>query len=425
MLFVTLSSVISDHASAQFTLVCKGCPTIANTRPWHCKKCFYKHLDPAIDPFYQETVKDLMYLCASVLILVGTSCCSWFTHHNVVLPSFRSFAQSYLIGLWFSLRTHATQIWQNPQQLMQPIENLASSANRISFYNKLLPADLTLPMHQPRQLHRQPSATTITRSHSGSVLHQQSRAAPQDSSTIDVSAPARPASPSVRRVSHAPAAGPAPAPIRSESHPRSQQQPASGLGYAPIVDSVTNAMRDPNLPPIQLPPPLTADDFTRAVAVATVSALRHQQHETLRPRGGDAHEGPQGGHDAPSWSRLVSASVLLGCTVLYAIIAGMLHSLNRGQPEYVRFAEILVDVVDVVLDGSGIDEKFLGVTLFALVPNTTEFMNAISFALHDNIALRYAMNTLLGNHILKVRTTAWKSGLHTLFRSVFSKSRRW
>ena len=51
-------------------------------------------------------------------------------------------------------------------------------------------------------------------------------------------------------------------------------------------------------------------------------------------------------------------------------------------------AELLVGVVDVVLEGSGIDEKFLGITLFALVPNTTEFMNAISFALNGNIALR-------------------------------------
>ena len=50
--------------------------------------------------------------------------------------------------------------------------------------------------------------------------------------------------------------------------------------------------------------------------------------------------------------------------------------------------ELLVGVVDVVLEGSGIDEKFLGITLFALVPNTTEFMNAISFALNGNIALR-------------------------------------
>ena len=53
--------------------------------------------------------------------------------------------------------------------------------------------------------------------------------------------------------------------------------------------------------------------------------------------------------------------------------------------------ELLVGVVDVVLEGSGIDEKFLGITLFALVPNTTEFMNAISFALHGNIALRLVL----------------------------------
>jgi Ca2+:H+ antiporter len=51
-------------------------------------------------------------------------------------------------------------------------------------------------------------------------------------------------------------------------------------------------------------------------------------------------------------------------------------------------AEILVDEVDVLLEGTGIDEKFLGITLFALVPNTTEFMNAMSFALTGNIALR-------------------------------------
>ena len=84
-----------------------------------------------------------------------------------------------------------------------------------------------------------------------------------------------------------------------------------------------------------------------------------------------AEEDSHGGHEGPSWSRGLSATVLLSCTLLYAIIA-----------------EVLVDVVDVVLDGSGIDEKFLGLTLFALVPNTTEFMNAMSFALNGNIALR-------------------------------------
>jgi Ca2+:H+ antiporter len=49
---------------------------------------------------------------------------------------------------------------------------------------------------------------------------------------------------------------------------------------------------------------------------------------------------------------------------------------------------VLVDEVDVVLQGAAVSEKFLGVTLFALVPNTTEFLNAISFAMNGNIALR-------------------------------------
>jgi hypothetical protein len=64
-----------------------------------------------------------------------------------------------------------------------------------------------------------------------------------------------------------------------------------------------------------------------------------------------------GGHDAPNWSRTKSSVILMGATVLYAIVA-----------------EILVDTVDVVLDNYAIDPKFLGITLFALVPNTTEFL---------------------------------------------------
>ena len=76
---------------------------------------------------------------------------------------------------------------------------------------------------------------------------------------------------------------------------------------------------------------MTREDFTRAVAVATVSALRHQEAQAVpgRYRASGVHEvedgtaGGQGGHAAPSWSRLVSASVLLGCTALYAVIAGV------------------------------------------------------------------------------------------------------
>lgn len=81
-------------------------------------------------------------------------------------------------------------------------------------------------------------------------------------------------------------------------------------------------------------------------------------------------EAASGGHDAPNWGRVKSYTVLLSATVAYAVIA-----------------EILVSTVDAVLSNVDIDEKFLGITLFALVPNTTEFLNAISFAMNGNIAL--------------------------------------
>lgn len=72
---------------------------------------------------------------------------------------------------------------------------------------------------------------------------------------------------------------------------------------------------------------------------------------------GHTANGDGGGHDAPNWSRTKSAVILLTATVAYAIIA-----------------EILVNTVDAVLENVDIDEKFLGITLFALVPNTTEFL---------------------------------------------------
>lgn len=107
---------------------------------------------------------------------------------------------------------------------------------------------------------------------------------------------------------------------------------------------------------------------------------------------------PHGGHDAPNWSRLKSVVVLLGATILYAIIA-----------------EILVDTVDVVLTNVQVEEKFLGFTLFALVPNTTEFMNAISFAMNGNIELSmeigsaYALQVLLLQIPALVAFSAYKN----------------
>ncbi|KAH3898675.1 calcium/hydrogen antiporter SCDLUD_004997 [Saccharomycodes ludwigii] len=83
------------------------------------------------------------------------------------------------------------------------------------------------------------------------------------------------------------------------------------------------------------------------------------------------------GHEAPNWSRSKSTIILLVATLAYAVIA-----------------DILVDCVDEVLkDNPSINPKFLGLTIFALVPNTTEFLNAMSFAMNGNVALSMEIGT--------------------------------
>ena len=58
----------------QFELICDGCPTwdgSSLTKPWVCQHCYYKHPDPVDDPFYQSTVKSLMFFCAVILLFVS------------------------------------------------------------------------------------------------------------------------------------------------------------------------------------------------------------------------------------------------------------------------------------------------------------------------------------------------------------------
>jgi len=112
---------------------------------------------------------------------------------------------------------------------------------------------------------------------------------------------------------------------------------------------------------------IAARDATKAPRKTSVSAnttqkpaiiragVVHEPEDAAAPA--EAHAAEGGGHDAPNWSRMKSSIILCGATILYALIA-----------------EILVNTVDVVLQNVAIDEKFLGITLFALVPNTTEFL---------------------------------------------------
>lgn len=105
-----------------------------------------------------------------------------------------------------------------------------------------------------------------------------------------------------------------------------------------------------------------------SVHLGTSSARSSQHMESSSPDSKDEHEG--GGHDAPEWSKMKSAAILLVSTVLFALLA-----------------EKLVNTVDEVISHSGIPEKFLGLTLFALIPSFTEFLNAVAFAMYGNISL--------------------------------------
>ncbi|KAH9969614.1 hypothetical protein BC827DRAFT_1262846 [Russula dissimulans] len=339
----TLTPTLFYQTYGNFQLVCEGCPDhTPHGGSWKCRHCSYRHPDPVNDPFYQSTVKSLMYFCAVILLF------------------------SYLVGLWFSLRTHASQIWQNPQQLLHPNES-----GRMSLYHKIVPPTNFIP------------GVSKPAPRDGSASRPRSGAEAVSSGSHDVDTTSQPSTnPSSSSF----------APSNLPSNPPLSPTPGS---LVPILESVDHALKDTGLQPAQVNP----DDFTRAVAVATVSALRHQQVQARRVRSGLGDEedpAGHGGHDGPSWSRAVSASVLLACTALYAVIA-----------------ELLVDVVDVVLEGSGIDEKFLGITLLALVPNTTEFMNAMSFAMNGNIALSmeigsaYALQVCLLQIPAMVAFSAW------------------
>lgn len=46
---------------------------VPSKQPWACQSCRYVHPDPAKDVFYQEKVKNVMFICASLLLLVKFS----------------------------------------------------------------------------------------------------------------------------------------------------------------------------------------------------------------------------------------------------------------------------------------------------------------------------------------------------------------
>jgi Ca2+:H+ antiporter len=298
---------------------------------------------------------------------------------------------SYLIGLLFTLRTHAATIWSNEpdEKEKKPFETGANNSLSNSGHLEFPHASLT----------RQATGQSTSLAHiRDSQLYKrivgqtnQEFGLGPDGEHIDSGA--------------------------EGSKPDSQTPhlvpPKDQPEHIPFhVDGLTDEASQSLVRHITEIAATTTALATRDVARAPRKAA-HLAHTSIkgngeRPNhtrttteGGDERDiapgHTSGGHDAPNWSRGKSAAILLSATVAYAIIA-----------------EILVDTVDSVLEGSDIDEKFLGITLFALVPNTTEFLNAISFAMNGNIALSMEIGSAYALQVclLQIPALVFYSAIH-------------
>lgn len=315
--------IYGSHELTCVDCISYGHPSRGGARD--CRRCYFSQT-PALDErFYIEAVRPYCYMAAVMLFF------------------------SYVIGLWFTLRTHAAVIWNVEQDEKKQEEQHRAmgghSAPRSGYPSlaETTGADIRdSPIYKRtlgqtlRQVGLQPSgpgngvpgtphipppkSDTIGSVHipgfsdaeNSQLVHQIAEIA-----TTAAAAAARDARSSMPKNAH-------------QNTPHLPQGHSGTTGH-----SSTGHRPTPN----------------RTATLADHEDAEGHGHSTAG----------HGGHDAPNWSRLKSAVILMGATVLYAIIA-----------------EILVDTVDVVLNGFAIDEKFLGITLFALVPNTTEFLVSCS-----------------------------------------------
>ncbi|KAG9256289.1 Sodium/calcium exchanger protein-domain-containing protein [Emericellopsis atlantica] len=311
-----------------------------------CRKCYFSQVPALNDRFYLEAVRPYCYMAASLLFL------------------------SYLIGLWFTLRTHAAVIW-NAEAEEKRHEDMQSSMVRTS-QPTTVGGESTGTDIRDTQIYKRILGQSLKQagmpSRSGSLTRQGSSAT-QDTlnpngapATPHVVPPKDGSSDAARTKIHVPGL--------SEADNRQLVREVAEIAAtaATLAQRERQHRKHSGLPHGSTNASATHGSAAHSKTQATRAGAFHDEEEPAPDAG--AGQAEHGGHDAPNWSRTKSTVILLAATVMYAIIA-----------------EILVDTVDVVLESFAIDQKFLGITLFALVPNTTEFLNAISFAMNGNIAL--------------------------------------
>lgn len=304
-----------------------------------CRRCYYSQTPALHDPFYENAVRPYTWFAATLLFF------------------------SYVIGLLFTLRTHAATIWTEPDEKEKKALEMSASVLSNSGHFDFPHSTMS----------RQATSQSVSRAHIrdsqlykrivGQTLHEVGLSGPDTTNSFSRPTSKQGDTPHV-------------VPPKDGEHRTFHVDGLTDDATESLVRQITEIAATTTA--------LATRDVTRAPRKAALMATtpsHSKGHNEDRPSNTRTTtailEEPEtapgqtsSGHDAPNWSRQKSAAILLTATLAYAIIA-----------------EILVNTVDAVLDGSDIDEKFLGITLFALVPNTTEFLNAISFAMNGNIAL--------------------------------------
>lgn len=341
-----------------------------------CRRCYYSQTPALNDRFYNEAVKPYTWFAATMLFF------------------------SYIIGLLFTLRTHAATIWTEPdaqeKKILEMSASSLSNSGHLEFPHGSLARQAVTSQFASRahirdsQLYKRMVSQTlhdIGLGPDGFPSHDARPGSKSDGQTPHMVPPKD--SDATSHHSH-------------HSHHSFHVEGLSDDAAESLARQMTEiaatttalATRDVTRAPrraAQLAHTPSKVQAERPVNTRTNTEAPVDEHETSGGHG-------SGGHDAPNWSRGKSAAILLTATLAYAIIA-----------------EILVNTVDGVLEGSDIDEKFLGITLFALVPNTTEFLNAISFAMNGNIALSMEIGSAYALQVclLQIPALVLYSAIHT------------
>ncbi|PIA17629.1 hypothetical protein COEREDRAFT_91701 [Coemansia reversa NRRL 1564] len=337
------------HSFAVPEFECRDEPT----GPDIVRRCRQTNADFLDDPFYHSTVKPFMFFCTAILPL------------------------AYLIALWFSLKTHVKHIYSSTQTSNPILRHVLELFRRA--VGPEASSRIAQRMHRSRPENPDHTLPTHIVSAPAVSVHSLPPAEPQHVSQLGEAHILPPAADSDAAVGHnATVDHHSESPITTQSAIASRR-PSVRItrtpsyynhhsSYAANVASHSHPADAPssmpNVPRLsELPRVLAADPDDQ---LPDLALLERVAADGVAAADGGEH----GGHDAPNWSKTKSAFILCSCTVIFSLVA-----------------EVLVDTVDVVIQGLGIKEKYIGLTLFALVPNVTEFLNAIAFAMQNNIAL--------------------------------------